>query len=152
MAGLLSEVSSGPVALAASAPTTVLQLTAPTNQRTKIRRLSVSFDGTNGAASPVRVSLYRQTTAGIMTASPPVPVLLNAGLPESIQTAVTWKATTEPTYGDLIFDRNVPAYGGSLDVFFPFAQEPEIQGGGRLGVVCKAPAIVNVIVGIGWEE
>lgn len=152
MAALQFAVNSSSVALTAATAMTVLQLTAPANQRVKINQISVTFDGSISSAIPATVSIYRQTTAGTVTAAPPSPVLLRKGLTEVIQTAVTWKATAEPTYGDLIRQRFVPTYGGTWDMIAPYSQEIEIQGGGRLGVVVNALVGVNVEVSISGEE
>lgn len=152
MAALDFRVTTGTVTLTGTVPMTVLQLLAPANQRVRVKQITVTFDGITSSAVPVAVSVYRQTTAGTVSATPPTPVLTRKGLAETVQTVATWKATAEPTYGDLLHSRFVPAFNGTWDLFSPYSQEIEIQGGGRLGIVCNAPANVDVNVSVACEE
>jgi hypothetical protein len=156
MAALKWRASTGPVALTANTTQTILQITAPANQRVLLKYLHVSFDGTNAALTPVNVIVRRQTSAGgAVTSSPPTPVLVEKGLDETVQSAVTWQVTTsEPTGGDVLIERYLPAYYGSLDLQFPLKDEVQIQGGGRLGIVFVTPSGVspNVNITVECEE
>lgn len=152
MAGLLFTAQTGPILLTAGVTQTILQVTAPTNQRVKITRFALSFDGVISTALPATLAVYRQTTAGVMTASPPPLVLLKKGYAETIQTTVAWKATTEPTYAELLIERYISVYNGSFDRVFNFSQELEIPGGGRLGFVLTCATAPNVCIGLDCEE
>lgn len=151
MAGLNFTVSTeGAVTVSASTPKTLLQVIAPTNQRVKVKRVSVSFNGTSASDPAILVQLLRQTTAGTMTAA--TPRKDDAGDDETIQTTAQHTATAEPTASDIIWESYVPAVGGAV-VDFP---EPKtIKGGTRLGLKVSpgaTPATVSASATIDCEE
>lgn len=135
-----------------AALTTALRLTAPANQRVRIKRVHVSFDGVNANAVPVPLTFYRGSTGGTWTASPPTPRLVREGLPETVQTTVQWKATAEPTYGTSLGTRYVPPYGGWIDLDAALLEELEMKGGGVLDFTFAAAAAVNVNLTVYPEE
>lgn len=136
------------VALTAAVARTVLQIAAPANQRVRVERIGVFFDGTSATAEPVQVEVVRQTTAGTMSALAP-----KATQPasESIQTQAQHSATIEPTAADVVDAVEVHPQTG-YEVVYPFGQEIIVPGGGRLGIVCTATAAVNVRAKLGFEE
>jgi hypothetical protein len=148
MAGILCVAQTSEVALAAATVKTVLQVVAPANQRLKIKEWGVSFDGVSVTGEPVQVELLRQTTAGTMTALTPVKLVAGS---ETVQATAQHTATAEPTAGDILDSQEVHPQGGYGKIF-PFNQEIEVPGGGRLGIRCTAPAIVNVRAKIVFEE
>jgi hypothetical protein len=150
MAAIQVRTATGSVALTASTAKTALQIVAPSNQRLKLTNFSVSFDGTTNTATPVQVRVLRQTTAGTMSAA--TVVLVEKELSETIQSSAQYNATAEPTAGDVLRQFTVPAFMGQYEVFYPYGQEILIQGGGRLGFECNAPANVNVRIDAQWEE
>jgi len=150
MAALQARVTSGPVALAAGVAKTALQVIAPANQRVKVTNVGIYTDGVTSNAVPIQVRILRQTTAGTGTAATPVPV--EKELTEAIQTTAAANFTAEPTAGDVLDNLGVPAFMGQYEVFYPLGQEILVQGGGRLGFECNAPAGVNVRVKVQFEE
>ena len=150
MAGMGVIFSSAEVALVAATAKTVLQVVAPTNQRLKVKRLKLTFDGTSALAEPVNVRVLRQTTAG-GTPSAVAGVKKNPSLPETIQSTAATATGTEPTSGDVI-DRFTVHPQGGYEIIHPDGGEPEIPGAGRLGIECNAPAGVNVTPLIEVEE
>jgi len=149
MAGLKCTVITVEVALVAATAKTVLQLVAPTNQRLVVNQIGVFFDGVSAANEPVVVGLYRNTSAGTMSALTPVKV--DALGSEVIQSTAQFSATVEPVLGDLIDSWEIHPQAG-LDIFLPLGQEIVIPGGGRLGLACTAPQGVNVLSKFGYEE
>jgi len=139
----------GEIALPTSSRT-ILQLTAPANQRAAILGFSVSFDGTSATAQPVQVSLIKQSCsapgAGACTEQ-----VDNAGS-ETPQCVVVKNATgAEPGTASVHRRYNIHPQSGMERVFGP-DEEIVVAGGERLGIVCNAPAVVNVTGHITWEE
>ena len=137
------------VALAAATAKTVLQVKAPANQRVKIKGWGVFFDGTGVSAEPINVKLVRQSTAGTMTSV--TPARCDDSLPETIQSTGSVNASAEPTSGEVLQFRNVHPQSG-YEHLYGIGDEDKIKGGGYVGIVCDAPAVVNVIPWIKCEE
>jgi hypothetical protein len=137
------------VALAADTAKTVLQVVAPTNQRLKITRWGVAFDGVSVTAAPAVVLLERQTTAGTMSSLTPKKTQSSGS--ETIQSSAQHTATAEPTSGDELDGFNVHPQG-SYDILLPMDEHFEVPGGGRVGIKITSPAVVNVIAKIYYEE
>lgn len=140
MAAVIFSANTAEVALSAATAKTVLQVTAPTNQRVKVLRVGIFFDGTSPTAEPVQVRVLRQTTAGTMTSL--TPVKTDGSLSETIQSTAQHTASAEPTAGNVLEALEIHPQGGR-EIIYPFGQEPIIQGGGRLGIELTAPAVVN---------
>lgn len=142
--------SEGEIALAAATAKTILQILAATNQRVAVKGFSVSFDGISATAEPVQVDFLRQTTAGTGgTAATPVKEGVGS---ETLQTtALKNIVTAEPTAGDVLRRYNVHPQTGR-EVRFGADEELLIPGGGRLGLRCTAPAVVNVVAHLTFEE
>jgi len=148
MSGLLCIAQTTEVALAAATAKTIMQVIAPANQRLKLKRWGVFFDGVSAVAEPVQVRLLRQTDAGTVTSLTPVKLVAGS---ETVQTTAGHTATVEPTAGDVIDIAEVHPQSG-YEVLIPYDMPIEIPGGGRVGIECTAPAIVNVRAKIIFEE
>ncbi len=135
MAGLICVAQVTEVAVGGASNLTVLQVAAPANQRLKLKRWGVFFDGTSGNQEPVVVSLKRQTSAGTMSSL--TPVKQSAGS-ETVQSTAAHTATAEPTAGDTIDVAEVHPQSG-YEVLIPFDMPIEIPGGGRVGIHCTNP-------------
>lgn len=141
MAAFLFNATTAEIALTAATARTVLQLVAVANHRVKVLGWGVFFDGTSTTAEPVQVRLLRQTTAGTMTAL--ILTKRDNGIGDTLLTTAQHTATAEPTAGDVLEVVEVHPQQ-SYQVFFPMGMEPIIDGAGRLGIECTAPAGVNV--------
>lgn len=148
MAGLICIAQTAEVALVAATAKTIMQIIAPAQQRLKIKGWGVFFDGISGTDSPVQVRLLRQTTAG--TVSSLTPVKQVAGN-ETVQTTAGHTATVEPTAGDVLDIAEVHPQSG-YEKLIPFDMPLEVPGGGRIGIECTAPDVVNVRAKIIFEE
>jgi len=148
MAGLLCIAQTAEVALSAATAKTVIQIVALTNQRVKLKRWGVFFDGVSSAAEPVQVRLLRQTDAGTMSSLTPVKQVVGS---ETVQTTAQHTATVEPSAGDVLDCAEVHPQSG-IEIMIPFDMPIEIPGGGRLGIECTAPAAVNVRAKMIFEE
>ena len=149
MSALIGLANTPEVALVTATAKTVLQLVAPTNHRLKIKSWGVFFDGTSATAEPVQVELMRQTTAGTMTAL----TLRKAddSIAEALQATAQHSATVEPTSGELLMGIEVHPQSGFAESL-PFGDEYIVGGGDRVGIVCTAPAGVNVKGFMRYEE
>jgi hypothetical protein len=136
-------------ALSSDTTETLIQLAAPANQRVKILRWGVFFDGTQPRNEPVQIRLLRQTSSG--TADALSLVLLDDSLSETPQTSARSNFTAEPSSGDVLESYNIHPQQG---IFVPYVlgQELIIGGGGRIGVDCNAPNNVNARAFIIGEE
>lgn len=141
--GSTSQVATG------TALKTLLQIVAVANHKVKVDEISISFAGTSNTATPIKVEVLRQTTAGTMTAL--TLVKDPDDWDETIQTTAQHTATAEPTAGDILMAETVhPQQGYTWQA--PFGREIHIGGGDRLGVRVTAAADVNAIVRFAGEE
>lgn len=136
------------IPLVAATAKTVLHLTAPANHRVKVLGFGVFFDGTNTAAAPVVVKIVR-CSSGTYTAVTPANV--GAIASETLQSTAGCNASAEPSITDTLDIILVHPQQG-YENKYPMGQEIIIPGGGRIGIVCTADAVVNVTAKIIFEE
>lgn len=149
MAGIIASLyTPSEVALSAATAKTVLQLIAPTNQRLVVKRWGIFFDGTSATGEPVVIKLIKQSTAGTATAQ--TPVMLSAGS-ETLQATGSYNATVEPTTTAVLDIIEIHPQMGWQE-FIPLDQVLPVVGGTRLGIVVTAPATVNCVAKIIYEE
>lgn len=129
---------------------TLLQIVAATNHGVLVDEISISFQGTSNTASPIRVRVLRQTTAGTMTSLTLVKDPDDTD--ETLQTTAQHSATsTEPTAGDVLMQEYVhPQQGYTWQA--PFGRLIKIGGGDRLGIEVLAAADVPATVRFSAEE
>ena len=149
MAGLRCAIQIAETSLSAATAKTVMQLVAPANQRLKVARVGVFFNGTSTTAQPVQVRVLRQTSAGTMSAL--TPVKLNNSDGETIQSTAQQNASAEPTASDVYDVWEIHPQSG-YDVMYPLGQELVVKGGDRLGIECTAQATVSVRAKMWYEE
>lgn len=150
MAGVLIRASSPEVSLSAATVKTVVQITAPANQRVLVREISVSFKGIVNTDGPVLVEVLRQSTAGTGTSL--TIVKRNSADTETIQSTALHSHSAEPTAGDVLIREEVHPQGGALNLLLPDKFPLVVPGGGRLGIRCTAPQAQTVVASIGAEE
>lgn len=140
--------TSGEIALSAATAKTVLQLVAPSGTILAVHGFEVSFDGVSNTAEPVIIKLMRQTTAGTVTSRTP---LKTKDRSTALAATGGENASAEPTAGDLLKTFHVHPQAG---VVYPFTLDGELElpGGGRLGLQLTAPAAVNCLATINFEE
>lgn len=143
-----SLTTSAEVALVAATAKTVLQLVAPANTVLAVGGFELSFDGVSNTAEPVIIQLLRQTTAGTMTSRTP---LKTKDRSTALAATGQENATANPTAGDILKTFHVHPQAG---VIYPFNIDGEIEiaGGARLGLNLTAPANVNCLATINFEE
>src|SRR5689334_7043303 len=129
-------------ALVANTAQTVLQINAPANQRVAVQQISISFDGTVNTNTPVKVQVYRQTTAGTAGSSTATIVRKDNDGTTAIQTTAKDTFSAEPSSGDQHAIFYIHPQTG-LIYPLPIPGEIILGGGGRLGVVCTAVQAVD---------
>jgi len=134
-------------------PHTLLQVTAPASQRSKLRSFTFSCKGVVVTDPPIRVRVLKQTTAGTLT-NVNTPVKLDSSVSESINTTAKDTATVEPTASDVIWEGFVHPQS-SIGFQFPISYEPILGGGQRIGfeaLVAAAGAAATIHVAAHFEE
>ena len=150
MAGVAFTIQSAASNATTTSTKTLAQVVAATNQRVKVKEISISFQGTNVTAAPIEVDILRQTTAGTMSANTPSKV--NSSDSETLQTTAQENATAEPTAGAVLYTEFVHPQTGFLWQA-PFGGEFIVPGGTRLGVRVVTPgASVNFACRMVCEE
>lgn len=139
----------GEVALSAATAKTVLQLVAAANHPVAVKGVGISFDGTSASAEPVVVLLVRQTGAGTSSAGTPREETING---VTLQTTSRITFTAEPASDDAVLRRyEVHPQAGVLEKF-TIEDEILLGSSGRLGIKCTAPANVNCMAHLSFEE
>lgn len=146
MAALDLIANSGAQSIAAATAKTVLQLTAPTNQRLRVKGFSVTVAGVVPIDLTVRV--LRQTTAGT-SGTAVTPTKVEPAAAETIQSTAATNFSAEPTAGSVLMYKKLQ---GSYEVKLPFGQEWPVAGGGRIGFECTSVTAATVAVEALYEE
>ena len=148
MAGVIASAINVSEALAAATAETVVQIVPAANHPVKLLGWAVSFDGTSVTAEPVTCELCRQDTAGTSSALTPNE---KTDFNITLQTAARTDFTAEPTTSTVIERREVHPQSG-YEKIYPFGQEPMVQNTERFGIRITAPAIVNAVGELTFEE
>jgi hypothetical protein len=149
MSKLLGVVTCPATALSPAVAKTIIQLVAPTNQRLRVLRWHLAFDGQSSTDQPVQFRLLRQTTAGTMTGA--TPRKLDNDLTETLLATAQIQATAEPTAGEVVDIGTIhPQISDGRVYAWPL--EVIVGGGTRLGLEVQAPAGVNVRAWLVYEE
>ena len=138
------------IALAAATAKTLLELTAGSADRVKIKEWWCEFDGVTATAVPVLVEVLRIAATITGTATPPDPTPKSTADGTAAAT-LKHNATGEGTPGVVLYRHNVPPTSGK-HVMFPLGDEIVVALSGLIAIRCTAPAIVNAVVGFAWEE
>lgn len=148
MSGVRWKAVTGEIATGTSAKT-LLQIVAATNHGVLVDEISISFKGTSNTATPIRVRVLRQGSAGTMSALTVVKDPADAD--ETLQVTAQHTATAEPSAGDVLMTELVhPQTGYTWQA--PFGRQIKVSGGTRLGVEVLAGADVNAVVRMCGEE
>lgn len=152
MASVYSATNEGAEALAAATAETVICLVGSTATKARVIEWGVSFDGISATAVPVRVRLVR-TTADDGTSSAATE---NGWDPDNPTANCVAKHSysAEPTKASTaLVDVNVPPTSGMV-LQYPLGREIVVDNSASTGLAieCTAPATVNVLCWISWEE
>jgi hypothetical protein len=129
----------------------VLQLRGVTTTKARVVAWGISFDGVTSAAEPVLVHLERQSTDGTATAATE-----EALDPDDAAAVVTGfrTFTAQPTSSNILEVYNIHPMGGGLVREYPPGREPVLDNAtsSRIGITVTAPAAVNAVAWLMWEE
>lgn len=147
---IYSITTEGEEALAAATAETLLQLRGATTVKAKIIEWGVSFDGVSVTAEPVRVRVLRQTSDG--TGSAATEAKWDADDPAAGCTGFH-SFSAEPAAGEVLVDMEVHPQAGVL-IQYPLGREIILDDAAtsRLGIEVTAPAVVNAVGHLVWEE
>jgi hypothetical protein len=147
MAGLIYEVNIPSNALTAATPTVVGFLTAPSNQRVKLKAYGFFFDGATNSATPVEIKLARPTTVGTLT-SGGTANLTETGLPETPRATFGLAASTQPTLSAGVVYKTITVHPQlGYEYIAPLGEEEQISGASTANtwvVSATAQATVNI--------
>lgn len=135
MACLTFQASVGEVSVTSTAKTFLL-LTAPANQRVKIKGLEVFGKGTSNTDTPVKVELVKAASiTGGTAGTIPTVSALDGDVAETVQTQVTGNYSAEPTYSGPTVMRTWEVHPQTgLAIYFPLHDEIVLKGGTVFGV------------------
>jgi hypothetical protein len=143
MAGLIYEVNIPSNGLTAAAATVVGFITAPANQRVKLKAYGFYFDGVSNSATPIEIKLARPTT-GTFPASGTA-IKTEPGLLETIQSTVGLSAGTQPTLTPSLVYKTITVHPQlGYEYIAPLGEEEQIQGGTTWVASANAQAAVNI--------
>lgn len=138
---------------------TLLQIASPSTTQLTILEWGISFDG-SAAATPISVSLLStKTVAATVTAhvAAGIQKYRNPNSPASLVTLGTsasgYTATAEGTITDtIVYDAQQIAPTNQYVKQFPLGREPVLQVSEFLRIRVHAPAAVNALCYVVWEE
>lgn len=144
MAGLeATAVATSGNSTGSSGAKTILQISAPANQGVRVKRVSVSFEGTSPTAGKIKVEVLKGATGGTGTN---LTTQKKHGHGGSVQTTAKENFSGEPTGGTVLFTESVHPQGGYT------APEEFLIVNETLGIRVTAPAAVNYNARIVFEE
>lgn len=151
MASIYSATSEGEEGLAAATAETVIALIGQTTVKAKLIEFGVSFDGVSTTAEPVQIRLIRATADGTGTAATVKPWDPDM---TSNQCTAKHSYSAEPTKESTpLASWEVHPQSGIV-VQYPLGREPTLDNatGSIMCIECTAPATVNVLAYLVWEE
>jgi len=129
MADLLVQVASGEVALSSSAKT-VFTVSAPSNQRLKIKGIEIFGKGTSNTDTPAKVELMTYASISGGTAGSVTTSKVDGDMGETVQATIAGNYSAEPTYTTGVTVRTWDVHPQTgLVVYFPLHDEIKIKGG-----------------------
>jgi len=144
-------VSSTKTALVAATLKVAVQLATGAAVQNRILQIDVTFDGTNAAAVPVLVELVRETGVTSTGGTAPTPVKVNTDASAAAATTARINDTTDGTGPTVIAAWLVPPTSGIV-IQFPLGREAGMKVSEFLALRLTAPAVVNYIVNVWFEE
>jgi hypothetical protein len=152
MAGVLANVNSAEVTLAASTAKTVLQVKAASNHRVVIRNLRIMGKQAAGGTDPVVKVRLTRSTANFGTGTGATPQKNNPNDDETIQTTASGNFTVEPTSptdGGIWWE--VQPQSGVIE-FLPPGQEIIVPGGQAANFEATSTGTPTLTITAGIEE
>lgn len=151
MSADLYSITTEAVEALTTAAETLLQLRGVTTRKGRVISWGVSFDGATSTAVPVQVRLLYQSTDGTATGATEIP--LDPDAPAALITGFH-SFSAEPTAGSVLEHHYVHPQGGNLIREYPPGREPVLDNAtsSRIAIEVTAPAAVNAVAFLTWEE
>jgi hypothetical protein len=153
VSSIFSATNEGEEALAAATAETVIALIGSTAVKGKLVEFGISFDGISATAEPVIVRMVR-TTADDGTSSAATEVQFSDPDNPTPNCAAKHSYSVEPTKASQAMATwHVHPQAGFI-IQWPLGREPGLDNTTSNGIAFEvtAPAIVNCITYIAWEE
>jgi hypothetical protein len=139
--------------LGAATRETVLQLRGTANKLTKIRKWGVSFFGVTSDAVPVLVELERQSSDGT-SGTACTERAVDETDPSTAQTTAHTNFSASGTSSAILEQHAIHPQGGKHDAEYILGKEIVLDAAttSRLAITCTAPAAVDCVAYIVWDE
>jgi hypothetical protein len=139
------------ITLSAATEKCVFVMTAPANQRIKLKSIGYYFAGTVSTNTPVQVVLCRTTGAGSNSTSiTPKRLCAGSETPQAV-CAKDMGTPDWPTKSDILEIWNIHPQNGYKGLL-PLTDEIEVPGGTYIALFMKAVQQVDVALTVGYEE
>lgn len=146
MSALNFQVSTGETAITSTAKT-VATISAPSNQRVKIKGLSVFGKGTSNTDSPVKVELMTYASISGGTAGSVTTSKQDGDMGETLQSTIAGNYSAEPSYTTPVTVQTWEVHPQTgLAVYFPLHDEIVLKGG--TGFAVRLTSVQNETMSI----
>lgn len=142
-------VSSGVVALTAATARTLIELATGAAIENLWVSFDITFDGATATATPVKVDIITTTASG--TGTTYTPVKYGASQPTNSVTTAEIATTVEGSSPTVVQSWYVPPTSG-FSYQWPLGRELAMFPSKFMGIRCTAPAGVNAIANLVFEE
>lgn len=139
------------VALTAATAKTCAAIVGAAGESVTLVEIAVSFDGVTASAIPATVELMDYTAAATGTRTTGTAVQTR-GQRITAGTAFFHTYTVEPTVLTALYKWYISPNGGLFHLQFPLGREPDVVIAKGLAIRITAPATVNTLVTMVWEE
>lgn len=152
MSALNVQVATGETAITSTAKT-VATITAPANQRVKIKGVSVFGKGTSNTDTPVKIELMTYASISGGTAGSVVTSKQDGDMGETVQSTVNGNYSAEPTYTSPVTVQLWECHPQTgYSVFFPMHDEIVLKGGTGFAVRLTSNQNETMSVNVTFEE
>jgi hypothetical protein len=152
MSALNFQITTGEASITSTAKT-VITLTAPTNQRVKIKGLSVFGKGTSNTDTPVKVELLTYASLSGGTAGSVTTSKQDGDMGETVQSTIAGNYTVEPTYTTAVTVQTWEVHPQTgIAVYFPLHDEIVLKGGQGFAVRLTSNQNETMSVNLSCEE
>lgn len=129
MADLNFQVATGEASITSTAKT-VATITAPANQRVKIKGVEIFGKGTSNTDTPVKCELMTYASLSGGTAGSVTTSKQDGDMGETLQSTVAGNYSAEPTYTSAVTVRTWEVHPQTgIAVYFPLHDEIKLKGG-----------------------
>ncbi len=152
MASVFATTTEGEEAVAAATAETLVRVGGSTAVKGKIIEWGVATDGVSATAEPIRVRLVRCSSDG--TGSAATETQVSDPDNPTANCVGTHSFSAEPTKTDVIIETELHPQGDRIQHQFPLGREPGLDSATTscIGIEVVAPAVVNLVAYIMWEE